>query len=1066
MTILRGQARTGGAGAPYSSDAPYGPLCAALQPLLESIEDDELTSLVGPAGDELARVVPSLGPRLENLGFDRPGASVTDPERRQGRILESLLGVLARLGDRRPVLLILEDLHHADAGTRTFVTFLTRFSQARQLSFIATYQPEEISIRHPLRISLEAMLEVPERVAQIELPPLSRDELVELVGGIEGERPSASLLLLVTERSKGNPLVAEELLAARRELSGASLTGTLRDLVVARLALRSPECRRVLRLLAAAGRPVAPVELAHVAAAFEADMAGLPPRSQSRPRRGTEALDPDLAAGLDEALATGILVPAKPIADGAVEFRHERIARAVVADLLPLQRPRYHAALATALHGSPAATAGHWLAAHRPALARSAAIEAATEAELTAAPEDAIRYLELALELSQAAATEQSRTPAPPETPTEASEAETPEGSVAADEPSIADLQMRTAEASFAARRPARAAAFVEAAIGSLDERRDRIRLGLLYERLGRYRRAAGDQAGAIAAYRRAVELIPREPSAERALVLARLAQIKMLDGTFSEAERYAREAIRIAAEVGEPAHLHALHATTTLGVVEGWGDQPENGVRLLRRARAEAESLGRLDDVFRATANLTTVLDLLGRREEAVEVANEGIAAARRFGQEAVYGNFLGANAADSLFLLGRWEESRALSHRSLEWSPTGVSHVNAVLNLVIVEIESTAGELAGQLLGQVLLELETVRDVQYVVPAYQAAASLALWHGDLADARRAIDRGWEVVRETEDWILAAKTAAAFAVVEAAAETAARERRDFAGIATSRERTARVLEEAERVVLESNVAPTVGSRREAEAYLQTARAYRARLEGRDDPDAWGRVAATWAHLGDRYQLAKARWRQAEAALGAGEGRAGRGPARDALIEAADIATALQARPLLRELERLADRALINLPGRVVPEPMTAAETERAAARAGSVAALVGSEPLAVLAGGRNGSPDAGGSWQGAADQVPADIRPGETELSALVRSILGEREAPRKDTFGLSPREKSVLDLIAQGLTNREIGERLFISQKTVGVHVGNILSKLAVSGRVEAAAVAIRLGLTGGGS
>ena len=67
-----------------------------------------------------------------------------------------------------------------------------------------------------------------------------------------------------------------------------------------------------------------------------------------------------------------------------------------------------------------------------------------------------------------------------------------------------------------------------------------------------------------------------------------------------------------------------------------------------------------------------------------------------------------------------------------------------------------------------------------------------------------------------------------------------------------------------------------------------------------------------------------------------------------------------------------------------------------------------------------------------------------------------------RTDTFGLSGREREVLALVAQGRTNREIGERLFISQKTVGVHVGNILSKLEVSGRVEAAAVAIRLGLT----
>ena len=70
-----------------------------------------------------------------------------------------------------------------------------------------------------------------------------------------------------------------------------------------------------------------------------------------------------------------------------------------------------------------------------------------------------------------------------------------------------------------------------------------------------------------------------------------------------------------------------------------------------------------------------------------------------------------------------------------------------------------------------------------------------------------------------------------------------------------------------------------------------------------------------------------------------------------------------------------------------------------------------------------------------------------------------GKRE---KEAFGLSRREREVLALIAEGRTNREIGERLFISQKTVGVHVGNILAKLEVSGRVEAAAVAIRLGLT----
>ena len=58
------------------------------------------------------------------------------------------------------------------------------------------------------------------------------------------------------------------------------------------------------------------------------------------------------------------------------------------------------------------------------------------------------------------------------------------------------------------------------------------------------------------------------------------------------------------------------------------------------------------------------------------------------------------------------------------------------------------------------------------------------------------------------------------------------------------------------------------------------------------------------------------------------------------------------------------------------------------------------------------------------------------------------------------------MLLVLAEGRTNREIAERLFISERTVAVHVRRILAKLGVGGRVEAAGVAIRLGLVPGRS
>jgi DNA-binding CsgD family transcriptional regulator len=99
--------------------------------------------------------------------------------------------------------------------------------------------------------------------------------------------------------------------------------------------------------------------------------------------------------------------------------------------------------------------------------------------------------------------------------------------------------------------------------------------------------------------------------------------------------------------------------------------------------------------------------------------------------------------------------------------------------------------------------------------------------------------------------------------------------------------------------------------------------------------------------------------------------------------------------------------------------------------------------------------------------------RPLDAEARALARRARFDLDpsvaatAPADDTrtpaqqLGLTPREAEVLALVAAGRSNRQIAQALFISPKTASVHVSNILAKLGVAGRVEAATIAHRLGL-----
>ncbi len=98
--------------------------------------------------------------------------------------------------------------------------------------------------------------------------------------------------------------------------------------------------------------------------------------------------------------------------------------------------------------------------------------------------------------------------------------------------------------------------------------------------------------------------------------------------------------------------------------------------------------------------------------------------------------------------------------------------------------------------------------------------------------------------------------------------------------------------------------------------------------------------------------------------------------------------------------------------------------------------------------------------WVGDQDAIVDEVR---RFLLTLPPSPQTRSRRVSPDELGLSARELEVLQLVATGRTNKQIADQLFISPKTVGTHVSNILAKLGAERRAEAAALAQRLGLLG---
>jgi DNA-binding CsgD family transcriptional regulator/tetratricopeptide (TPR) repeat protein len=1001
VVMCRGRAHEPSVGSPYQAVGD------ALAGAFERLPDERLEAVVSGAAHDLCVLVSGLAPRLDRLDIDRSAPRLVAPDQLGRRVIESILGVLERLADEGVTLLILEDVHVADPATLNLIEALWTVGRSLPVCLVVSYQPDVLHRRHPVRALADRLAEDGE-ATHIELRPMTAAAIERLVADAAPERDRSSLMPAVVEGARGNPLVALWLASSAETLAGVRLSDPFDELCGARLEAMPRDAARVVRVVAAARMPMPRATLLAV-----------------HPADGRLTIQ-----ALETALQSGFVTET----DGRVAMAHELLAEAVEALELTPERQSIHAALALQSVGAPALAAWHWSRAARPGDARDAHIRAATTALLLDPGETVLAHYEEALELPGIDDV------TPEERAALLAGAAASSASAGHFRRSVA-LQRRAIES-----RATREASHQR---GSRDAA-TRLALGQMYAELGWYQWSGGELDGALESMERALGIMPDHPSRIRARAQASLAQHLMIAGRFAESAAIAEaaRATATAAAADEDTLAEHGHAICTLGVDAAYLGDLDAGLGLLEEAAVIARRAGRLDDLMRVAANHTTLLDLDSRREEALAVVQASLEDAAEGGLVGTYGAFLRGNAADILFQLGRWEEAERECRADLRWQ-TGRREITwlALLVLGLLLTESRADEEAASIVGQTLLELQTVPPGLWTGLVLRAAVSLALWNGRYEEALGIAEREWPRALESDE--LAVVAWAASTCLEAAGSAAdhARGTSDTGLIVRARALADVVLPSATHHIAHSSISPELGARQEAELALDTARAHVGRIRGRSDAATWDRLAEAWTTRSMPFPAAKARWWQALAILaGADEDDRDRArlAARVPLAEAYRIARRLPALPLLREIVDLAARARVALPvmddGLADPQVLMMPEA--------LVAVGPGIPPPAVAVG----------------PGLPTSRAEGSELARAIEERVIASLRRGPVDAFGLSPREHEVLLILAEGRTDRDIAARLFISQRTVHVHVRRILAKLGVASRTEAAGLAIRSGLVPG--
>ncbi|GGE96371.1 helix-turn-helix transcriptional regulator [Mycetocola zhadangensis] len=896
--------------------APYSPIQSVMRGLVAALGADAVLEAGGPGAEALTALMPELAPRAADSGSGR-----------LNRVHDTVATVLETVSRQNPLVVVLEDLHWADEGTLDLLRFLLRVLGSGRILVVLSFRTEDVSRGHPLRILLSE-LDRSRSVTRVELRRLTRSEARRQVVEILGSAPDDEAFDSVYARSEGVPFFVEELVVFKSTCEG-ELPWTVRELLLARYERLSDEAQHLLRLISAGGVRVDHSLLSEVFSG-----------------------DPDaLETAAREAVLANILVAD----DRSYAFRHALVREAILTDLLPGERARFHSRFAQALEAMPGErrvateVAYHWLAAHDVGRAFPAALAAMTEARASYAYGTAAQMGERALELWDSV----------------------PDAEIIASRKKI-DLLAQTASALRNAGEGKRSLAVIDRALA--DCPRDE---GLRYARLLRdkalYLGNVG-RPGSIPLLREALELVPAGSSGYagtsglagstmsagelRSGLLTALASRLMLGAHFKESIESAQEALAEAHQAGSD--RHASIASNVLGSSEINSGLITEGRAHLDDARvlSENDTSARL----RYRVNASDAEYLLGHYAEALGIAQLGIQRARELGVERSSGIILKSNAVDPLIALGQWDRADSFIDSAIRLLPSPT--FNAYLNRARIFLLTWRGDTgaAARLWRSVRTSMRELGEVEMQVKlgTPRVAAELLLARGEPAEA-------WNELSVLFDADHRPVPGYELPLLATAARTLAALRASGEAPAGAEERLCALLDE----VSWWPTAPLWAAIVDAELAGQHGTG--------DDPDAWQRVVDIVASdpLAQAHLPAYAAYRLGQARVAVGD----RNGAADALRDAIRRADALGAGLVSAQATALASRAGLSL------------------------------------------------------HSTPARRTADATELTA---------------------RERQVLDLIGQGLTNRQIGERLFISAKTASVHVSAILRKLGASSRTEAAFLA----------